>query len=228
MAFKYEQAVPWGRSFDDYVRMFALSGEDFAGSILGVADGPASFNAGMARRGRRVVSCDPLYQFSAAQIRQRIKATYQQVIGQTRENQDKFVWEQIKTVDELASARLGAMREFLDDYDAGRSEGRYLTAELPDLPLRSGSFDLALCSHFLFFYWDSFSLESHLRAADQLCCVAKEVRLFPLLTYNADPSPFVTPVASHLLKRGRKVSVEKVDYEFQRGGNMMMRILPGS
>ena len=35
----------------------------------GCADGPASFNAELSGRGGRVVSCDPLYRFDAAQIR---------------------------------------------------------------------------------------------------------------------------------------------------------------
>jgi hypothetical protein len=75
MTFKYQEAVPWGRSLDDYLRMFALSEEDLRRDILECADAPASFNAGMARRGRRVASCGPLYRMSAAQTRERIDAT---------------------------------------------------------------------------------------------------------------------------------------------------------
>jgi len=45
MAFKYESAVPWGRSFDEYQRMFHLTGKDLRRRILGCADGPASFDA---------------------------------------------------------------------------------------------------------------------------------------------------------------------------------------
>jgi len=84
MAFKYDEAVPWGRSFDEYQRMFALSHSDLRANILGCADGPASFNAVMAMRNIRMVSCDPLYQFCAKQIEKRIDATYETVIGQTR------------------------------------------------------------------------------------------------------------------------------------------------
>src|SRR6478672_2260093 len=69
-------AYPWGRSFDEYRRMFRLSEEDLSrpGGILGCADGPAAFNAAMRAMGRRrVVSCDPLYQFGADEIRARIE-----------------------------------------------------------------------------------------------------------------------------------------------------------
>ncbi len=68
MAFTLEQIVPWGRSFGEYVRMFALTEADLEKRILGCGDGPASFNAAMFRRGRRVVSVDPLYGFSAEQV----------------------------------------------------------------------------------------------------------------------------------------------------------------
>ncbi|HEY2647201.1 MAG TPA: hypothetical protein VGI34_09505 [Candidatus Acidoferrales bacterium] len=227
MAFKYEEAVPWGRSFDEYVRMFHLSTEDLHRKILGCADGPAGFNAGMFRKGKRVVSCDPLYQFSAAQIEQRIDATYEDVIGQTRLNRDKFVWEHIASPEELGRIRLEAMRDFLEDFEGGKNDGRYVAGQLPNLPFAPLSFELALSSHFLFMYSDSLSITFHQQALEELCRVAHEVRIFPLLTYNAEPSSFVTPIVSHLQKMGRIVSIEKVPYEFQRGGNVMMKILPG-
>ena len=224
MSFNYEEAVPWGRSFDEYTRMFSLTKKDLRRTILGCADGPASFNADMARQGHRVVSCDPLYQLAVDQIAQRIDATYEEVIGQTRQNQEKFVWDVISSPDELGRVRLAAMNDFLRDYDRGKLDGRYVSAQLPDLPFGASSFDLALCSHFLFLYSDRLSLAFHQQAVEELCRIAREVRIFPLLTYNAEPCAFVTPIADHLKKVGKDVVLEKVPYEFRRGGNMMIRI----
>ena len=45
------QAVPWGRSLEEYVRMFQLSAADLASNIPDCAAGPASFNAEMHARG---------------------------------------------------------------------------------------------------------------------------------------------------------------------------------
>jgi hypothetical protein len=227
MAFKYEEAVPWGRSFDEYQRMFHLTNEDLQKSILGCADGPASFNAEMTRKGHRVVSCDPLYQLTATQIEKRIDVTYDEVIGQTRQNQEKFIWDVISSPDELGRIRLEAMRDFLGDYEQGKESGRYVPAELPDLPFAPLSFDVTLCSHFLFFYSDSLSLAFHQQSLDELCRVAHEVRIFPMLTYNAEPCSLVTPILEYLKSTGRNVLIEKVPYEFQRGGNMMMKIFNG-
>jgi hypothetical protein len=79
MAFTLQHVVPWGRSFGEYERMFALSHGDLQRRIPGCGDGPASFNATATRRGSHVVSVDPLYAYDAADIRNRIDATYTEV-----------------------------------------------------------------------------------------------------------------------------------------------------
>jgi hypothetical protein len=55
------EIVPWGRSFEEYRRMFALTESDLAGRTIGCGDGPASFNAEATAAGHAVVSCDPIY-----------------------------------------------------------------------------------------------------------------------------------------------------------------------
>lgn len=224
MAFAYETIVPWGRTFDEYQRMFNLSTHDLSLRILGCGDGPAAFNAQLSRDGGRVVSCDPLYQFTMQQIRERIDVTYTNVIEQTRRDQDKFVWDAIPSVDALGEIRMAAMTAFLADYETGKVQGRYVCAEAPTLPFAPGSFDLALSSHFLFLYSDNLPLEFHQQAIANLLTIAREVRIFPLLTYNAEPSPYLDSVCAGLTGAGYQVSIEPVPYEFQRGGNKMLRI----
>ena len=124
MSFTLDQVVPWGRSFAEYVAMFALTDADLAGRILGCGDGPASFNAALTRREGRIVSVDPLYRFSRDDIRERIRRTYDEVIEQTRKNAHEFVWTGIRSVEELGHLRMAAMEEFLSDYPAGLTENR--------------------------------------------------------------------------------------------------------
>jgi SAM-dependent methyltransferase len=228
MAFRYENVVPWGRSYDEYLRMFDLQPDDLQASILGCADGPASFNAELTRRAGRVISVDPVYEFTAEQLARRIEETRDEVIGQTRREQHRFVWENIASVDDLARIRMAAMRAFLDDYDAGKAEGRYLAAGLPDLPFRDGQFELALCAHLLFFYADQLSLEFHRSGVQELCRVANEVRIFPLVDVNNSPSPHLDPVLEELTVAGFDAKIREVPYEFQRGGNGMLCIRPRS
>lgn len=222
--FTLDQVVPWGRSFDEYQRMFALTERDFGLRLLGCGDGPASFNAEATRRGAQVVSCDPIYQYDADQIQARIAATYDAILNQTRQNMNEFVWTNIRSVDELGRIRMEAMNEFLKDYSCGRSAGRYIDAELPNLPFDDRSFDLALCSHFLFLYSAQLGESFHLSAIREMSRVAREVRIFPLLALGAAPSPWVRSVAEACRAHGFRVSIEHVPYEFQRGGNQMMRI----
>ena len=224
MAFRYENVVPWGRSYQEYLRMFDLRPEDLKRRILGCADGPASFNSELTRSGGRVVSVDPLYELSAAEIARRIEETREEVISQTRREQRRFVWDTIGSVEELARIRMAAMRTFLADYESGKSDGRYVAAGLPDLPFEDGEFDLALSSHLLFLYTEQLSLDFHRVAILELCRVAQEVRVFPLLDVNAVRSDHLEPILDELRQSGFDARIQAVPYEFQRGGNQMLRI----
>lgn len=128
MTVKLDQAVPWGRSFDEHRLMFDLSDADLGRRILGCGDGPASFNAEATQGGINVVSCDPIYGFSGGAIRQRVEETYPTIIDQVKANPSPFVWERFADPDDLGRCRLAAMERFLADFDAGKRQGRYVAA----------------------------------------------------------------------------------------------------
>ncbi|WP_232420155.1 SAM-dependent methyltransferase [Nitrosococcus watsonii] len=216
--------MPWGRTFQEYVGMFALSEEDLTRPILGCGDDPASFNAELTRRGGTVVSVDPLYAFGADEISRRVDETFDIVMEQIRQNEDEFVWDPIRSVNELGKVRMAAMQDFLSDYPQGRADGRYLRGSAPDLNFADGSFGLALSSHFLFLYSDHLDGKFHIDTISELCRVCGETRIFPLLQLGATPSPHVEPVVEHFRAEGYEVMQVRVPYEFQRGGNQMLKI----
>jgi hypothetical protein len=222
--FTLDEIVPWGRSFDEYRRMFAMTDEHLALTILGCGDGPASFNAAATRRGAAVTSCDPLYRWSAAQIQERIVSTCDRILEQTSRNREEFVWDSIQSVEELGRVRMAAMQAFLIDYERGRDRGRYVDAALPDLPFADRSFELALCSHLLFLYSSQLDECFHHAAARELCRVAREVRIFPLIALGGARSPHVASTMEALRADGCEVSIERVPYEFQRGASEMLRV----
>ena len=222
MDFHYKDIVPWGRSFDEYLRMFDLSEDDLARDIVGVGDGPASFNFWMHQRGTPIISVDPIYQYSEAELRQRIQETYNDIIAQARQNQDKFVWTKFSSVDELAKVRMRAMDEFCRDFESGKQQGRYIDASLPNLPFPDGHFDLVLSAHLLFFYSANRDLAFHLDAVRELLRIGTEVRIFPIVDVNSNPSPFLSPVIDELKKENIACSVERVPYHFQKTGNKML------
>jgi hypothetical protein len=224
MAFKLDNVVPWGRSYDEYIRMFDLTKDELTHSILSCGDGPAGFNSKMNQLGNTVVSCDPIYQLTAQELQTRITKTYDKVMEETYKNQNNFVWDVIKSPEELSRVRMDAMREFILDYEKGKQEGRYLAESLPSLPFGAKEFDLALCSHFLFLYTEQLSLEFHRASVLEMYRVAREVRIFPLIDLDLNKSRYVPAVCSELKEAGFAFEVRKVPYEFQRGGNEMLRI----
>jgi hypothetical protein len=224
-----DSIIPWGRSFDEYRRMFALSDADLVGPILGCGDGPASFNAEGTEGGHAIISCDPIYDFAAAEIDNRVRDCYETVISQVKQSADGFVWTDFRDADDLGRHRIAAMRRFLADFERGKGQGRYIAASLPSLPFRQRSFTLALVSHLLFLYSDQLSTPDHIAAVDELLRVADEVRIFPLLGLDRRWSPHVEPVRCHLEGESFEVTIAPVDYEFQkaddRAGNRMMRVV---
>jgi SAM-dependent methyltransferase len=221
---KLEEVVPWGRALAEYKLMFDLSELDLNSKILGCGDGPASFNTEMTELGHSVVSIDPIYQFSAEQIEQRVRATYEPVISQVKQNPSRYIWRHFQNADELGEARLGAMDKFLLDYEAGKVAGRYLHQSLPSLEFADRQFDLCVCSHLLFLYSEQLSLDFHVASIHELLRIAKEVRIFPLLKLDCEPSPYLKVVIEKLSTQGYDVQLKTVDYEFQKGGNQMLSI----
>jgi len=221
-----KNVVPWGRSFEEYQAIFSLTEADLKKSILGCGDGPASFNAELSAQGGKVVSVDPTYHFSTEQLQNRISEVYREIMPQLYLNKDKYIWDSIPSVEELGNIRMAAMSKFIADYDAGKKEGRYIEASLPNLKFKDKQFELALCSHFLFLYSDQMSLDEHIKALKELCRVAKEVRVYPLLALNGNVSPHLDDVIAELNKSNYSTSLNNVKYQFQKGATQMLVVKP--
>jgi len=217
-----KNVVPWGRSFEEYQAIFSLTEIDLKKSILGCGDGPASFNTELSAQGGKVVSVDPTYRFSSEQLQNRISEVYKEIMPQMYLNKDKYIWDSIPSVEELGNIRMAAMNKFVADYDAGKKEGRYIEAALPNLKFKDKQFDLALCSHFLFLYSDQVSLSEHIKALKELCRVANEVRVYPLVALNGEVSPHLDDVIAELNKSNYSASMNNVNYQFQKGATQML------
>lgn len=223
MAFELKSVVPWGRNLEEYRLMFNLTAEDLRKKIISVGDGPASFNVEMYRLGHRVISLDPIYDFSTQELEVRIQETRQEVLTQTQRNRDNFVWKHIKDIDELERIRMQAMNTFLSDFNAGKQEGRYIPHALPDTtPFRDEEFDMGLSSHFLVLY-ARLGLAFHIQAIAEMLRICKQIRIFPLLDLNALPSPVLQEIIEHF-QHQHQVEIIQVGYEFQRNGNQMLQI----
>ncbi len=227
MGFNLQKVVPWGRSFDEYCAMFGLSDQDLQQAIVGVGDGPAAFNAVLTETGGNIVSADPIYGFSCGQIQQRIDDLFDDMLLQVQANAEHLRLDTFGSAQALGEVRRQAMQEFLLDFEQGKQQGRYVDAALPQLPFKEDQFGLALCSHLLFLYSDQLGQDFHIKAVLELCRIAKEVRIFPLLDLSHNKSSHLVALMQVLTQAGFKPSIESVEYEFQIGGNEMLRIQSG-
>ncbi len=224
MGVKLKEVVPLGRSFDEYRLMFNLSRDDLDKRIIGVGDGPASFNAEMCEMGKAVVSVDPIYFFTAKDIDRKFDKVFDNIVEQVRNTPGDWTWTYHMSPDDLRDHRREALSKFTADFESGKKEGRYLTGELPALEFQDGAFDIALCSHFLFLYSDHYDYNFHKAAVYEMLRVANEVRIFPLLDLALNRSPYLEQLIKELEADGYTVKIKKVPYEIQRGGNEMMWI----
>lgn len=219
-----DKVVPFGRSMDEYIKIFNLTNADLNKRIIGVGDGPASFNAEMARQGKSVVSIDPLYQFSGDRILQRFNEVVDNIINQVKATPNDWVWSYHKSPDDLRHNRVKVIQEFLADYDCGKKTNRYIFGELPNLAYQDREFDIALCSHLLFLYSDQLDYDFHFNAVGEMLRIAQEIRIFPLIDLMLKPSPHLEKIIKYYTDKGYKINIEKVQYELQPGGNKMLKI----
>lgn len=224
MVMKLDKVVPFGRSLDEYIKMFNLSSEDLQQRILGVGDGPASFNAEGTAKGYNLTSIDPIYQFDGVEIKQRFDAVVDNIIEQIIATPNNWVWSYHQNPQELKASRIKALEIFLQDYQSGKQAGRYIAQELPHLDFADQSYELALCSHFLFLYSAQCDRDFHVAAIQEMLRVSPEVRIFPLLTLMQETSPYLDFVVDKFSNLGYSPTIVKVPYELQPGGNQMLVI----
>lgn len=222
--FQLKDVLPWGRNRAEYLAFFDLGAIEPGARILDCAAGPASFNAEMTAAGFQVTSVDPLYRFSGKDIAGRVEETRVQMIAGLRAALHRFVFDWHGSIERHEAIRMAAVENFLGDFDSGKREGRYRSAALPDLPFGDRTFDVALSSHFLFLYSGHYDADAHVVNIAEMMRIAAEARIFPLLDLDGEPSRHVTPVRKVLATRGYDTEIQRVDYEFQKNGNEMLRV----
>lgn len=224
MGVQLDKVVVFGRSFDEYLKMFNLKEVDLQKKIVSVADGIASFNAEATLKGTHVISVDPIYELTNAQIEQRFYEVVDNIMSQIKATPNDWSWSYHKSVDDLRENRVKVLEAFLSDYQLGKTQNRYQIGQLPILPYEDNEFDLALCSHFLFLYSQQLDENFHYHSLVEMLRISKEVRVFPLLTLMLETSFHLDNIIEKMRRLNYQVSVEKVEYELQKGGNKMLKI----
>ncbi len=213
-----------GYTLDEYQHMFDLNDDDLNLKIIDCAAGPASFNAELTHRGGQVKSCDPLYELPRSVIEERVNMRCDSLMKGLEFHKNKFNWQRYPSPTNYLDQHKQAIKQFYNDYVKGLEQKRYCTGLLPHIPFGKFEFDIALCSHFLFSKHYHHSLDFVLTSVLEMCRVAHEARIFPLLDPNGGISQIVAPLAMELQQRAFGVEIRQVPYEFQKGGNAMLRV----
>ncbi|UJF31621.1 methyltransferase domain-containing protein [Paenibacillus hexagrammi] len=186
----YEQAgvAVTSRSYSEYEKMFVLRTEQLAGKrVLDVSGGASSFTAEARKLGIFAEAADPMYAKTLSEIEHTGKLEIEVVAAKMEKLTNVYNWEYYGSVARHKAGREVALDLFLQDFGAPDASGRYHAAMLPELPFDHDSFELVLCSHFLFLYEEQFDYDFHLRALQELVRVCKpggQVRIYPLLNFQ--------------------------------------------
>ena len=216
--------VPWGRRLSEYQAFFALDELASGAPILDAGGGPSSFAAEAHKAGVRVVAADPIYALRGDGIRHRFELTAEAMRTGMRRAAYRFNWSHYGSEEAIHKLRREALELFLEDFEDGKAEGRYVPASLPSLPFENGSFRLALVSHLLFLYGDDLDFGFHLASIRELLRVASEVRVFPLVNLDGLPSSHLPGIVQALRAEGAAAELIDVPFEFQRGAIRMLRV----
>jgi hypothetical protein len=217
--------IGWIYSFADYRQMFDLQDSDLTKRILDYPGGISSFNADLYAKGQQshVISADVLYHLSPEEIRRKADDIFHQTKLYLQSHPDR-----LRTSDEQSLANLLKVWEknkdsFLNDYAEGKRTGRYIYSASSHLPFNNQQFELALCSDLMF---NSQAQEEFgpMKIVDELCRVANEVRVFPLLNEKGDITESLGVVMATLHQRNFGVEIREVSYHELKGGNAMLRV----
>jgi ubiquinone/menaquinone biosynthesis C-methylase UbiE len=210
-----------GRTWKEYLKMFNLNSDDMVGGkLLDCAAGASSFTAEMSKRGYDVKAVDILYNEEADVLCDKCYE-HMEVLVDGLESVDHFVWSFFSDLDDLKEQRNHACSEFIQDYRNHRK--RYIAADLTHLPFEDNSFKMVLCSHLLFIYDHRLDYEFHLKSIKEMLRVSSsELRIYPLVKNRGMKSEFVKRIINDL--HDVDADIVKVDYEFRKGGNEMIKI----
>lgn len=176
------------RSYAEYVAMFALDERELSRHrILDVAGGASSFAAEARARGMSITSSDPMYAHGPDQLAQEGLAEIERSSEKLQGLQDVFDWSYYGSPEQHREGRVQNLKKFIEDYRLNFGTGAYIPAVLPLLPLPDASFDLIVCSHFLFLYESQFDIEFHERALREmlrLLASGGEVRVYPVVNFK--------------------------------------------
>lgn len=215
------------RSYEEYLRMFAIDQEDLGkGPLLDVAAGASSFVAEASKRGIEAIAADPLYALDPEQIASKGFVEIEQSTEKIARLQEHFDWTYYGNVERHRSQRIESLKRFVADFSEHRAR-RYVAAHLPVLPFAADHFRLVCCSHFLFLYGDQFDQNFHLQAIWEMLRVCRDdgrVLIYPLGTLKWERYSGLSEIIEILLEEGVTVNYLPTRLPFIPGSTQLLAL----
>jgi len=208
-------------TYDDYIAMFDLDPTMLSRKIIEFPGCFSSFNATALQKNEHVTSLDPLYDLETPMLTNLIQQQaklWETHVEMTTGNDDAHL---------IAKEKYNRFQEassiFLNDYSLDSEHKRYVAWDTENkLPFNEHSFQLALCSHWLF--KQKYSLQQVIDFIDGLCRVAGEVRIFPLLTEKFEAPDYLGHLLANFQTRGYQISCKAIDFDKHEEGSAMLCI----
>ncbi len=232
-SFTFERVLFFGRTLKEYKDMFNLDLSLLKGKqILDCPSGPASFIAEANAQNINAIGIDPVYENSYSKIQEIILTDLNDCCN--LQEQLPHLAKIKRDMVNYRTEKEKAISIFLNDYELGLKQSRYLPYKLPNLPFKDNQFDLVLSSNFLFLYSDykyggmhlesKFDLAFHQKAILELIRVShQEVRIFPLKGPHCNEHEFLQPILNSL--ESVKVNFLNTNYADLFGANHVLQIL---
>jgi ubiquinone/menaquinone biosynthesis C-methylase UbiE len=227
----YEQVgvAMTSRSFAEYEKMFMLQTEQLQGRrVLDVAGGASSFTTEARKLGILAEAVDPLYEKSSEEIDKHGRQEIELVAAKMEKLQKVYDWTFYGSLQNHTTGRVKSLERFVEDFSSHDGKARYHAACLPVLPFEHESFDLVLCSHFLFLYEEQFDYNFHLEAVRELIRVAKsggEVRIYPLLSFRTEEYSRLPDLINELTNERHLVEKREASLTFLPNSHQYLSII---
>lgn len=212
------------RSKSEYLKMFDLSTTELSLRILDCAGGAASFTAEMRSEGLLAWAVDPLYGMSEQERIELVETGYNHAVQNIINDNTAYNWGFPTSPEEHRQLRRRSADIFLEDIASNVSY--YISGKLEALPFSNSSFDILLCSHFLFTYADLLTEDEHVRCVFEMLRVTTQVvRIYPVVGFGVDAKPALKAVTDECARLGYEFSVKDVPYRFLRNASQMLEIV---
>ncbi|WP_010274898.1 class I SAM-dependent methyltransferase [Paenibacillus senegalensis] len=216
------------RSWEEYIRMFALQESDLSSaSLVDVAAGAASFTASALERGIDATAVDPLYALDQQSVLQHAREELAQSGAKIAALKQRMDWSYYGSYERYQERREQSLAKFTASFTDPVQKDRYIAAGLPTLPLQDDRFSLVLCSHLLFLYEQELDAAFHMASILELlriCRPGGQIRIYPLFNLAYQPYSKMEQLLTELSGTGAQISWKNTRLPFIPGSKQLLCI----